>query len=309
MDFGISLNAAGGCIAIGNFDGVHRGHRRMLAALITLAAEQQTHSVAVTFHPHPISLLRPEFAPPVLTTIEDRCELLQEAGIERVLVLPVTPALLAMSASDFFRDFVVGELKARGMVEGANFRFGLDRAGDVRDLTRYCEAAKIPLKIVDLVTDDASEISSSRIRQAIREGHIQSAVHMLGHGFRLRGMVHRGARRGSELGFPTANLEGIATLLPANGVYAGVTRLGGRRYVTAVSIGPNSTFGEGRIKVECHLDNFSGSLYGTELAVDLLAEVREQQQFSSVEALIRQIRNDVQKCREIVASVPVKADG
>lgn len=293
--------ACGGCIAIGNFDGVHRGHRRMLSVLKQLAARQKTHSVAVTFHPHPITILRPEFSPPLLTTIAERTRLLKQAGIDFVVVLPVTQQLLSMSASEFFDEFVIGTLQARGMVEGPNFQFGHDRGGNVQDLAEMCRRVSIPLRIVDLVSDRDTEISSSRIRRAIAVGDLRDAVQLLGHPLRIQGVVQAGDGRGSLLGFPTANLEQIQTMVPQHGVYAGSTHLNGRRYVTAVSIGPNLTFGGAETKTECFLDGYEGSLYGCQLDVDLIAEVRQLISFPGPESLVQQIRLDVAACRKIVA--------
>lgn len=300
--FGVPKSCSGGCVAIGNFDGVHRGHRRMLTALKELSVQQNTRSIAVTFHPHPIAILRPEQAPPLLSTIPDRCRLLKSAGVDDVVVLPVTPELLSMTSAEFFDEFLMDTLAVRGLVEGPNFRFGRDRGGDISELSRMCARRGIPLQVVELVTDGATEISSSRIRQLIQSGHVAAAVELLGHPLRLRGHVQKGAGRGAQLGFPTANLSGIQTLLPAEGVYAGMTEVDDHSFVTAVSIGPNPTFGELSVKVECHLEGFQGGLYGQELAVDLIGEVRGLRTFSGPAALISQIQIDMAHCRRQVAS-------
>jgi len=288
-----------GCVAIGNFDGVHLGHHVMLSALRELAAEQGTPAVAVTFDPHPIAILRPEFTPPILTTIDDRIELLLAAGADSVIVLPVTTSLLEMTAEQFFRDVILQRFQAKGVVEGPNFRFGHDRKGDTAMLQGFCEKASLPCRIVSPVEASGQFISSSRIRELICSRSLRQATQLLGHPYRMTGIVRRGAGRGIGLGFPTANLSEVATLLPAHGVYAGHTTLNGTRYPVAVSIGPNPTFGEHREKIECHIDGFAGDLYDKMLQVDLLSEIRPLQSFDSIEHLIQQIRDDVETTRSM----------
>lgn len=289
-----------GCIAIGNFDGVHRGHVAMLQSLRGLADRMESRAVVVTFDPHPIAILRPEFTPPVLTTICERSALLKACCADEVVVLPVTSHLLLMSAEQFFTDVIVKQFQARGIVEGPNFHFGRDRGGDVRVLKDLCLQNRIECQIVESIDSDGQMISSSRIRELLCSRSLSLAVDLLGHPYRLTGVVIRGAGRGRTIGFPTANLSDVGTFLPASGVYAGLTVLNGQRFPVAVSIGPNPTFGEHREKIECHIDGFSGDLYGQELHIDLVAEIRELQSFSSVDALVQQIRSDIQSCRATV---------
>ena len=289
-----------GCVAIGNFDGVHLGHAVMLKTLRELAAEQGAQAVAVTFDPHPIAVLRPEFTPPILTTVEDRIALLCAAGADSVIVLPVTKSLLEMTAEQFFHAVILDTFHAKGVVEGPNFRFGRDRKGDTAMLQGFCERASVPCRIVSPVETNGQFISSSLIRELICSRALRQAVELLGHPYRMTGVVRRGAGRGAGLGFPTANLLEIATLLPAHGVYAGRTTLDGRDYPVAVSIGPNPTFGEHREKVECHIDGFCGDLYDRKLQVDLLSEIRPLQSFDSIERLVQQIREDVETTRSML---------
>ena len=299
LDFHVPESACEGCIAIGNFDGVHRGHASMLQQLRSSGREISGPAVAITFDPHPIAVLRPEFTPPVLTTIEDRKRLLRQAGADEVVVLPVTSGLLEMTAEQFFRDVIVGKLKARGVVEGPNFHFGKDRRGDVDRLLELCRSQGIQCHIAKSFDDAGSMISSSRIRELICARAMGAAVELLGHPYRISGTVRHGAGRGRTIGFPTANLAEIQTLLPAHGVYAGTTEIDGHRYPVAISVGPNPTFGEHREKVECHIDGFTGDLYDQKLAIDLLREVRALQSFGSVNELISQIQNDIEVCRRV----------
>jgi len=294
-------SARRGSIAIGNFDGVHNGHAKMLQCLRQLAVETDSHAVAVTFDPHPIAVLRPEFTPPVLTTVRERISLLKKHGAHEVVVLPVSRELLEMTAEQFFADVIVGLFEARGIVEGPNFHFGKDRRGDVSLLQTLCEASGLKCRVVTPVLDAGEMISSSRIRELMCSRAMAQAVELLGHPYRISGTVRRGAGRGQTIGFPTANLFEIPTLLPAHGVYAGITQLDDRRYPVAVSVGPNPTFGEHREKTECYVDGYSGNLYERPLDVDLLSEVRALQSFASVTELIAQIQKDVETCRQIAA--------
>lgn len=293
----VPFSARRGCIAIGNFDGVHLGHAHMLSALSQMAQRRDTVAVAVTFDPHPIAVLRPEFTPPILTTISERISLLRNAGADEVVVLPVTTGLLQMTAEQFFNEVVCRQFEATGIVEGPNFHFGRDRRGDVARLQSLCRDAQIECIVMEPLNSDGEMISSSRIRELLCQRSLVQAVQLLGHPYRLTGIVRHGAQRGRQIGFPTANLFSIQTLLPAHGVYAAITIIGDRTYPVAVSIGPNPTFGEHREKIECHIDGFSGDLYDTELHIDLLSELRPLQSFGSVNDLIQQIGHDVERCR------------
>lgn len=290
------------CISIGNFDGVHLGHISMLQQLIQLSRQLSVPAVAVTFEPHPIAVLRPEFTPPLLTTPDERRRLLMEAGVSAVFVLPVNASLLQLTPQQFFAQVIQAGFQARGVVEGPNFHFGHDRAGNVATLRQLCQDAGVACRITE-PTDDGSEmISSTRIRSLLCRRAVTEAVRLLGHPYRISGFVHRGAQRGRTIGFPTANLAEIHTLLPAHGVYAGTATVHGHAWPAAVSIGPNPTFGEQREKIEVHLDGFSGDLYGTRLNVDLLAEIRPLQAFSSATELIARITADVAEVRHLVAT-------
>jgi len=301
MEFGCDIppKLCGGCIAVGNFDGVHRGHRQLLKELRELAAVENTHSVAVTFHPHPVAILHPQAAPPLLTTIQHRTELLRSAGVDHVLVLPVTSQLLSVSAEDFFESFLIRCLNVRGIVEGENFRFGHYRGGGIDDLRKLSVAAAVRLRVVKLSGQDDREISSGRIRHLIAAGDVASAAKLLGRPYSISGSVVRGAERGRTIGFPTANLADIATLIPGHGVYAGTCRIGPRNHVAAVCIGPNPTFSDLTPKVECHVDDFSGDLYDQRLTVDLRQQVRTLQRFRDADEVAAQIRTDIQACRMI----------
>ncbi len=284
---------AGGFLAIGNFDGVHRGHQKMVQLLHQRATAMRVAAVAMTFDPPPAAILRPDARPPSLTTISHRVELLKSYGADQVVVWPTTRDLLQLSPREFFDEVVVRRLQVCGLVEGPNFHFGRDRAGDVETLREFCGEANLDLQVVEPVMVDGELVSSSRIRQRLLEGDVDAAVRMLGHPYRLSGLVCHGAGRGDSLGFPTANLTQPQTLVPAPGVYAGVAVLDSRECPAAVSIGGNPTFDEQACKIEVHVCDWSGDLYGVILSVDLLARIRDLCAFASPSDLKQQIEQDI----------------
>lgn len=254
--------------------------------------------MAVTFDPPPLKLLAPERCPPQLTTLARKRELLMAAGVDEVVVLPTTRELLQMSAEDFFEDVLVGRFGCQGIVEGPNFRFGKGRSGDVHRLKELC-AGRLPLVVVDVEETHGVMVSSSAVRAAIQAGRVAPACEMLGRCYEIRGMIGQGAQRGRTIGFPTANIEQIETLLPPPGVYAGRARVEDAWYAVALHIGPNPTFGEGALKVEAHLIGYDGNLYGSELTIALIEHLRGVVRFSGVDALVEQLRSDVAAASEL----------
>lgn len=289
----------GGCVAIGNFDGVHRGHQSMVEVLVNLSRERSVPSVVLTFDPHPIEVLRPDQAPPRLSTLARKTELFEELGVDTLIVYPTDRALLDLTPDKFFEDIIREKLDAKGLVEGENFCFGRGRSGDISTLKSLCDTSGVSLHVIEPVTVGESVVSSSEIRASITRGDLAAAVAMLGHPYTLQGVVTKGAERGRTLGFPTANLEQIETLIPGDGVYAGISIVAGNKYAAAVNVGPNPTFGETERKLEVHLIDFSGDLYGSELRVDLFERVRGTVSFGSSEELQRQLLVDINIIREL----------
>lgn len=287
-------------MSIGNFDGVHRGHARIVERLIEASRIAGGPAIVFTFDPHPVRILRPEVAPPPLTWTDRKAELLARLGVDAVVAYPTDEALLGLSPEAFFQTIVLDALAARAMVEGPNFYFGRGRGGDIKRLAELCAAHHVSLEVVEPQTFGSDLVSSSRVRERIAAGDVASAQAMLTQPYRIRGLVTHGAGRGSKIGFATANLEGIDTLLPAAGVYAGQAICGREHWPAAINIGPNPTFGEHALKVEVHLIGFSGSLYGLPLEVDFLARLRDIQPFGSVEELKTQLQKDVAQA-EVIA--------
>ncbi|MGI9474986.1 MAG: riboflavin biosynthesis protein RibF [Rubripirellula sp.] len=288
----------GGVITIGNFDGVHRGHAELLRHVRRLADEIGGPAVAVVMDPHPATILRPHLAPKRLTWIERRAELMDVHGIDGLVVCETNRRFLGMTATEFFDSLVQDHLKARAMVEGPNFFFGRDRGGDIRRLGSMCGDSGIDLKIVEPTNEDGRMISSTRIRGLLSDGDVLAANQLLGHPHRIRGSVVAGAKRGRQIGFPTANLTQIDVVIPALGVYGGRVTIDGKEYGAAIHVGPVPTFEDsGETKVEVHVLNYDGDLYGRQLEIDFLHHVREIVRFDSTEALISQLHQDISTIR------------
>lgn len=288
----------GGVLAIGNFDGVHRGHAELLGAGREIAGEVKAPLFAVTFDPHPLKLLAPERYQAPLTTVDDRAELLHQFGADGVIVLDTTPGLLALGAESFCETVLQTALEANGVVEGFNFRFGHQREGSNQTLKEFAAQWGIPFREVGAFELDGQPVSSSRVRQAVESGDFPQATRLLGHRYFIRGVVVEGAKRGRTIGIPTANLAEVETLLPAEGVYAVKVETDSGRFSGAGNIGPNPTFGEPARKIEIHLLDFAGNLYGTELKVEFLTRLRETRKFASRDELIAQMQQDLKAARE-----------
>jgi riboflavin kinase/FMN adenylyltransferase len=289
-----------GALAIGNFDGVHRGHQELLARLVGQARALPGPALAMTFDPHPLLLLRPEQFQPVLTTSADRAALLCANGADWVVVLRTTADLLHLSAREFFEQVICRQVRARAVTEGFNFGFGRGREGTVETLAAFCREEGLGFSLVPPLEQAGRPVSSSRVRDELLRGDVRHAAWLLGRPYRLRGTVGVGQRRGASLGFPTANLTDTQTLIPGNGVYAVRALVSETTWPAAANIGPNPTFGEQQRKVEVHLIGFKGDLYGQELAIDFLERLRDVHPFATAEELIEQLRHDTQRANQIV---------
>jgi riboflavin kinase/FMN adenylyltransferase len=288
-------------VVIGNFDGVHRGHAELLR--IAKAAEPGAPLVAVTFWPHPMSVVRPDQVPLLLTSLERRKELLRAAGVDDVVVVHFTAEVASWSPAQFV-DVVIRPLHPARVVVGKNFRFGFRAAGDVSTLAEL-GAGEFKVQGVPLLTDGTQPSSSTLIRHAVAEGDFGRVRELSDNVFRFSGVVVRGDRRGHELGFPTANVPvppGLA--VPADGVYAGwVTRLDGNspRWPAAISVGTNPTFDGVERRVEAYvLDRDDLELYDVEIAIDFYARLRGQVKYAGREALIKQMHADVEEARHLL---------
>lgn len=295
---------AGAAVAVGNFDGVHLGHAEIVRRLRAAADRRGVPAAALTFDPHPASLVRPGTAPPPLTTPERRARLLLALGLDAVLVQPVDERFVTLEAEAFYHDVLRGRLRTVALVEGADFRFGAGRRGDVGLLGALAAADGVECEVVAPVLFAGAAVSSSRVRSLVAAGDVAAANRLLTAAYRVSGTVVHGAHRGAGLGFPTANLAAVATLLPAAGVYAGRAAVAGESgsFPAAVHIGPNASFGETAVSCEAHLIGFTGDLYGRRLDVDFLERVRDTRRFDSIDALVAQMHADVARAAEIAGA-------
>ncbi len=284
-------------LAIGFFDGFHRGHREIVRTLLRLRRPGYRAAV-LTFANHPATHLRPDTVPPLITTLEERVDLLAASGIDELFLLPFDERIASLEARDFLSDVLVGRLRVAGVVLGENFRFGSKRRGDATLAREELGARGVEVVAVPPLLDGDERVSSTRIRSAIERGDLATADRLLGEPYTLRGMVVLGAGRGHDLGFPTANLDVPAgKTLPADGVYAAVARHDGRDYSALVSIGDNPTFGGGRKTVEVWLRDFQRTVYGEQLSVRDFRYIRAQRAFANVEELLQQMDDDATHVR------------
>jgi len=291
---GVSLPENGCGITVGNFDGVHRGHQEIVRRLIESVRALGLPSIAVTFDPHPAALLCPNQPKLSLTTIERRVSLLLALGLDTVCVVKTTPELLNLAAEQFYQEVLRQCFHPAAIVEGEDFHFGRNRQGTLAHLRRWAERDSIALTEVAAVQVDGLAVSSSRIRALLEEGDVARAAELLVFPYTLEGRVVPGQRRGAKLGFPTVNLHDLHTLVPLDGVYAGVaTTARGDRYGAAIHVGKNLTFGAVEQTVEAHLIGFSGDLYGQVVEVNFFQRLRATEKFKDTHALVEQLRDDV----------------
>ncbi|WP_089098393.1 bifunctional riboflavin kinase/FAD synthetase [Streptomyces hyaluromycini] len=295
-------------VTIGSYDGVHRGHQLIIRHAVDRARELGIPAVVVTFDPHPSEVVRPGSHPPLLAPHHTRAELMAELGVDAVLILPFTTEFSKLSAADFVVKVLVDKLHAKAVVEGPNFRFGHKAAGNVEFLIEQGTVYDFEVEVVDLfVRGEAGggePFSSTLTRRLVAEGDMAGAREILGRPHRVEGVVVRGAQRGRELGFPTANVETLPhTAIPADGVYAGYLHAQGEVMPAAISVGTNPQFDGTERTVEAYaIDRLGLDLYGLHVAVDFLAYVRGQAKFDSLDALLEQMAEDVKRCRELVAA-------
>jgi riboflavin kinase / FMN adenylyltransferase len=283
-------------VTTGTFDGVHAGHMKIIGRMREIAAASGGETVLLTFDFHPRHVLRPsEDRVKILTTFEEKCGLLEKAGIDHLVVIPFTPEFSRLSPFEYVRDIVIGLIGVHTMVVGYDHRFGRNREGDFAALNEYAEMFGFGIEEISAREIDENKVSSTKIRQSLPEGDIAKAAVYLGHPYSLRGIVTRGAGRGKGLGFPTANLGQIAPdkLIPKPGVYSVSALIDGRKFQGMMNIGTNPTFeNSDDLRTEVHLFDFSGDLYGKMIEVDFTARIRDEIKFNTVAELILQLQAD-----------------
>lgn len=317
----VPRRGTGNLVAIGKWDGVHLAHQSVITALVAAAREMGGQSVVMGFHPLPMVILRPDAAPPILQTLEERAETLSALGVDVHLALPFDRALADMTPEAFVRAVLVGQLQARRVMVGFNFTFGRGGRGTAETLKHLCAEHGVPVEVFHPVRIGGENVSSTEVRFSVASGEVERATALLGRPFSVVGMVVGGDKRGRTIGYPTANLNlAERRQLPAGGVYvAQVTILGGQGacfgplpcqvvprtgpvYGGMLNLGRRPTFNGTGLRCEVHLFDYSGDLYGRELRVEFLQRLRGEQAFAGIEALKAQLARDEADARSYLAA-------
>ncbi|MCD4831984.1 MAG: bifunctional riboflavin kinase/FAD synthetase [Anaerohalosphaeraceae bacterium] len=301
------------CLTLGNFDGFHLGHRKIIDTVRKTAERLSTKTAVMTFEPHPAVILHPEKKPQVLTPLFLKAQLIEEAGIDFLIVVKDSYKMLTLSPADFVKEFLMEHLSPQAIVEGDDFHFGYGRSGTVETLASFGETFGFEIVVVPPVTDQSdSKVSSTIVRRLLQKGSVASASNTLGRNYRLMGQVISGRGKGAELGFPTANIDPYEQTIPAEGVYAGYVAINNNlKNLCANTANISAIFSLGRAKtfisdhpmlIEAHIfDNGVDDLYGKYLSMDFVEHIRGQERFESEELLKKQIKIDCDKAKKILA--------
>lgn len=285
-------------LTIGNYDGIHVGHRKIIEQVKQKAKELSGTSMLMTFHPHPLSVLRPEKYTRIITPLHVKKRLIEEAGIDVLIIVPFNEEFRNIEAERFIKEILIEKIGVAGVIVGYDFRFGKNGAGDIRMLRGFVEDYDLYLSVVDAVTVDGEKVGSNRIRKLIAAGDVAKAKRLLDRPHMIDGVVVRGDGRGREIGFPTINLATAFELVPKEGVYITEVKINGKMYPSVTNIGHNPTFDDNRERtVETHIIGFSGDLYGEEVYLYFHERIRPEMKFRSVGDLQARIAEDVETAR------------
>ncbi|MBN2384029.1 bifunctional riboflavin kinase/FAD synthetase [bacterium] len=284
-------------VTMGNFDGIHRGHQTLFQHVTRQAREHDGTAVVLTFDPHPVQLLHPDLVLAQITPLRTKIDLLEQFGIDLLVIQPFTAEFAEISADHFLTTLLKPYLDPKEIIVGENFHFGKDKHGTIEYLRERGQELGFTVKVVQPIRDNETIISSSMVRSIIRKGWVEQAEKYLGRPFMIDGIVIPGDQRGRSLGYPTANIDTDYVLVPADGVYAALVNHKGTLYKAVVNIGHRPTFRSSGHTIEAHLLDFSGDLYNQRLSIYFLDRIREERSFASVEALSRQIERDIQAAR------------
>ena len=286
-------------LTIGNYDGIHVGHRKIIEQVKQKAKELSGTSMLMTFHPHPMSVLRPEKYTRIITPLYVKKRLIEETGIDVLLIIPFNKEFRGIEAARFVGEILIERIGVAGVIVGYDFRFGKEGAGDIRMLRGFSEDYDFYLSVVDPITVDGEKVGSNRIRKLIAAGDVDKAKRLLERPHMIGGIVVQGDSRGREIGFPTINLATVFELVPKEGVYITEVKIGGRRYPSVTNIGYNPTFDDEReLTVETYILGFSEDIYGKEVYLYFHKRIRPEMKFRSVGELQARIAKDVETARE-----------
>ncbi len=293
-------------LALGNFDGLHRGHQKIIERVRRSAADRNGASLVLTFDPHPPRVVRPDKAPPLLMTMSQKLAALERAGLSGAAVVRFTEAVSRWSPENFVRQVLVDWLRVAEVWVGADFLFGHERAGNFSMLRTLGQQYGFRVEKIDPVRYKEFVVSSTRIRRLVAEGRVDEAGALLGHHYAIEGDVVHGAQRGRQLGFPTANLSTHNELVPPTGVYATAAEIGGTRWPAVTNIGVRPTFETaGAVTVETHVLGLDADVYGARLSLSFIQRLRDERRFPDVDALREQIEADVRRARRLFDNISV----
>ena len=285
---------------IGSYDGIHRGHQKVLEHVVAGARRTGSTSAMITFDPHPRCVLAPDTCPLTLTTVDEKAELLGEMGVENLVVLPFNKKLSQLTATEFM-DRLVDRVPLRGLVIGYDFALGHDRQGNRAFLEDYGSARGCGVETIGSFSLEGQVVSSSIVRTLLLEGNVAHAAKLLGRHYSISSFVEHGTGTGSRIGYPTANFAITPNkLVPHNGVYAVWVDIDGRAYQGAMNVGYRPTFGENRLTVEAFILDFEGDIYQKDVRARFVQRIRDEKKFDSVDALVTQISHDVERARAIL---------
>jgi riboflavin kinase/FMN adenylyltransferase len=287
-------------VTIGNFDGLHLGHQKLIQKVIDLAALKNVDSVVMTFEPHPAKVLFPEKQLQRLFTLQDQQDLLRKWGIKHYIIEPFSRSLSELHRDQFLYDWILKPLNPQALVVGYDFNFGANREGNTSYLESKAKDLRLELHVIPPYKIENEIVSSSAVRQLIADTKIGKANQFLGRPYYLQGVVEKGAERGRKIGFPTANVYSTSETYPAKGVYACNVYHDGKKYIGVTNVGNNPTFQQATkrpIQVEAHILDFDKFIYGEDLKIEFLEYIRGEQKFSGVDELIVQIQKDVAQVR------------
>jgi riboflavin kinase/FMN adenylyltransferase len=298
---GITVPFTKSVITLGNFDGLHLGHQELVRRVIGRAKELEACSIVVTFRPHPLKILAPEKCPPLISIYEEKIKLFEKLGLDVLVKIPFTLEFAKMSPEDFVTGILCGMLGAKEIFVGFNYRFGRRREGNITTLKALGEKLGFAVREVDQVSLYGEVISSTKIRHLLREGAVEHAARLLGRTYAITGIVITGDGRGKNLGFPTANIASKHAIIPAHGVYAVRLSVRDRFYDGIANIGMRPTFGKNALAIEVHVFDFNEDIYGEEISLYFIGKIREEKKFGGAGELIRQIREDVETAKGMLA--------
>jgi riboflavin kinase / FMN adenylyltransferase len=288
-------------LTIGNFDGVHKGHLSLFHLTKSRAAAINGQSVVITFDPHPIKVMKPGNGPSLITLTQQKLELIEDAGMDVIFCLPFTREFASISARSFVQDILVNKIGIREIVVGYDYTFGAGREGGIELLESMGRALDFKVHVVPPVYVENILVSSTSIRNLVREGRLHEAKRLLGRDYQVGGTVIKGEDRGGRLlGFPTANLELIDELVPKRGVYVVRVLVADRKYDGVTNIGYNPTFGDAGLSVETHILDFQEDLLGKQIRIKFIERLRDEKTFGSIEDLVAQIKRDITRATDIL---------